>query len=176
MVKASGFNLSKHQLEIISEAATVQAIKIYEKKAKSEKKELKKRNLRNTELLLKNYVSLKDQCDESIEEVIPADYPEFSLDSLTLESLSVYRAKTMKMMNHVDRMLTAYEWNCEKGTIEEQRRFNVLKCRYLTEDKMTVKEICKEFNVEQGTVYRDTKISIKDMSVLLFGIEAIDFL
>ncbi|MGG5373514.1 helix-turn-helix domain-containing protein [Enterococcus sp. AZ196] len=169
-------NISKQQLEVITEVASKQAIQMYEKKARSEKKELKKRNLRNTELLLKNYVKLKDQCDESIEEVVPTDYPEFSLDSLTLESLSVYRAKTMKMMNHVDRMLTAYEWNCEKGTIEEQRRFKILKERYLTDEKMTVKEICKELNVEQGTVYRDTKISIKDMSVLLFGIDAVDFL
>lgn len=174
MTKAG--NLTKHQLEIISEAASIQAIKAYEAKSKLEKRDLKKRNLRNTELLLKNYVKLKDQCDESIEEVIPSNYPEFSLDSLTLESLSIYRAKTMKMMNHVDRMLVAYEWNCEKGSVEDQRRFNILKCRYLNDERMTVKEICKELNVEQGTVYRDTKISIKDMSVLLFGIDAIDFL
>ena len=167
--------LTKHQLEIISEAASKQAISAYEKKAKKEKSELKKRNLRNTELLLKNYVKLKDQCDESIEEIIPADYPEFSLDSLTLESLSVYRAKTMKMMNHVDRMLIAYEWNCEKGSEEERRRFKVLKLRYLIEDRMTVKEIVEHHSIDQTTVYRDSKRAIKDMSILLFGIDAIDF-
>lgn len=179
-------NLTKHQLEIISAVASEEAVKMYVKKAALDKKEEKKRNLRNTELLLKNYLKLKELCEETtkeiqIKEVLSGstdDYEElldFSLENLTLESLNQYRAKTLMMMKHVDKMLVAYEWNCSKGSVEEQRRFNILKHRYLIEDKLTVKEICKEFNVEQGTVYRDTKISIKDMSVLLFGIDAIDF-
>lgn len=173
MAKANG--LTKHQLEIISAAASEKAIKAYEKKVESEKKEVKQRNLRNTELLLKNYVKLKELCDDTIQEALPADCPDFTLEALTLESLSLYRAKTLKMMNHVDRMLVAYEWNCKKGTEEEQRRFKVLKKRYLVEDRMTVKEICTNLVIEQGTVYRDTRLAIKDMSVLLFGLDAIDF-
>lgn len=78
-------------------------------------------------------------------------------------------------MNHVDKMLVAYEWNCRKGSTEEQRRFKILKSRYLADERMTVKEICEYYHIEQGTVYRDTKTAIKDMSVLLFGIDAIDF-
>lgn len=167
--------LTKHQLEIITEKASQQAIKAYEKRKVYEKKEVKSRNLRNTELLLKNYISLKDLCEETIYENIPTDYPDFSLESLSLESLSIYRAKTLKMMNHVDKMLVAYEWNCKKGSVEDQRRFKVLKKRYLIEDRMTVKELCENLMVEQGTVYRDTKVAIKDMSILLFGIDAIDF-
>lgn len=168
-------NLTKHQLEIISAAASEKAIKAYEKKATTEKKETKKRNLRNTELLLKNYLKLKELCEETIQQTIPTDYPEFSLESLTLESLNVYRAKTLKMMNHVDRMLLAYEWQCLQGSIEEQRRYKVLKLRYLSADRLTVKEIVELHSIDQTTVYRDTKRSIKDMSVLLFGIDAIDF-
>ncbi|EGO8157221.1 hypothetical protein JFL35_15750 [Enterococcus faecalis] len=168
-------HLTKEQLEIIASAATTEAIRAYEKKHKRVKKEAKKRNLRNTGLLLKNYTKLKDLCNETLQEEIPVDYPEFDLENLTLESLSIYRKKTFKMLNHVDRMLTAYEWNCAKGSIEEQRRFKVLQKRYLIENKLSVKELCEEFHIEQGTVYRDTKLAIKDMSVLLFGIEAIDF-
>lgn len=69
----------------------------------------------------------------------------------------------------------AYEWNCKKGSVEEQRRFKVLKKRYLVEDKLTVKEIVELHSIDQSTVYRDTKQAIKDMSILLFGIDAIDF-
>jgi hypothetical protein len=167
--------LTKHQLEIIANAASVEAVKAYENRHKKKQKEIRDRNLRNTELLLKNYTKLKELCDETIQEAIPDDYPDFSLESLTLESLSVYRKKTFQMMNHVDKMLIAYEWNSKKGSIEEQRRFKVLKLRYISEDRLTVKEIVELHNIDQSTVYRDTKQAIKDMSVLLFGIDAIDF-
>lgn len=164
--------LSKHQIEIITATVLREQRKIIRK----QKREERSRNLRNTELLIKNYTKLKDLCDETIQEVIPVDYPEFDLEHLTLESLSVYRKKTMKMMNHVDRMLVAYEWNCKQGSIEEQRRYKILKLRYLADQRLPVKQIVELHNVDQSTVYRDTKNAIKDMSVLLFGIDAIDFL
>ena len=163
--------LTKHQIEIISQTVLQENQKLINAK----KKEEKARNLRNTELLLKHYTKLKDLCDETIQDSIPTDYPEFSLETLTLESLSVYRKKTFMMMNHVDKMLVAYEWHCRKGTVEEDRRFKVLKMRYLVEDRLTVKEIVELHSIDQSTVYRDTKQAIKDMSVLLFGIDAIDF-
>ena len=164
--------LSKHQIEIITATVLREQRKIIRKQKRDERS----RNLRNTELLIKNYTKLKDLCDETIQEVIPVDYPEFDLEHLTLESLSVYRKKTMKMMNHVDRMLVAYEWNCKQGSIEEQRRYKILKLRYLSDQRLPVKQIVELHNVDQSTVYRDTKNAIKDMSVLLFGIDAIDFL
>lgn len=163
--------LTKHQLEIVTQAV----LNEHEKQNVKKKKEEKARNLRNTELLLKNYRKLKDLCDSTMTEAIPLNYPEFDLENLTLESLTIYRKKTMLMMNHVDKMLIAYEWNCSKGTTEEDRRFKVLKLRYLTEEHLTVKEIVELHSIDQSTVYRDTKQAIKDMSVLLFGIDAIDF-
>lgn len=172
---AKNDSLTKHQLEIIANAASAEAVKAYESRHQKRKKEIRDRNLRNTELLLKNYTKLKDLCDDTIQETIPDDYPDFSLESLTLESLSMYRKKTFQMMNHVDKMLIAYEWNSKRGPIEEQRRFKVLKLRYISEDRLTVKEIVELHNIDQSTVYRDTRQAIKDMSILLFGIDAIDF-
>ena len=58
MGKSNG--ITKHQLEIIAAASAQEAILAYEKKATKQKKEVKKRNLRNTELLLKNYIKLKN--------------------------------------------------------------------------------------------------------------------
>lgn len=173
MAKSNG--MTKHQLEIIAATSAKEAISAYEKKTRKERREVKKRNLRNTELLLKNYVKLKELCEETVQESVPDDYPEFSLESLTLESLSAYRAKTLKMMNHVDKMLVSYEWHCKKGSVEERRRYKVLRLRYLMEDRLTVKEIVKLHAIDQSTVYRDTRQAIQDMSVLLFGIDAIDF-
>lgn len=163
--------LTKHQLEIISKAVLSENRRQYDEN----KKEEKIRNLRNTELLLKNYRKLKALCDEALQEAIPADYPEFSLETLTLESLTVYRKKTLMMMNHVDKMLVAYEWACRQGSIEEQRRFKVLKLRYLADIHLSIKEIVELHKIDQSTVYRDTKQAINDMSVLLFGLDALNF-
>lgn len=172
---AKSNKLTKNQMQFISEVAAAEAIKAYEKKRAKTKKEIKDRNLRNTELLLKNYIKLKDLCQGLDEQEASYENTIFELDNLTLETLGKYQLKTLKMLNHIDKMLIAYEWNCEHGTVEEQRRFKVLKSRFLVEDKLTVQDTSTLYNIEQGTVYRDTKIAIKDMSIMLFGLDAIDF-
>lgn len=166
--------LTKHQLQIISEVAAQEAIRAYEKNQVKIKKEKHDWKLRNTELLLKNYRKLKDHCSEIDSEIEEFEGTIFELQELTLESLMQYRYKTAKMLRHVDRMLIAYEWDCGHGSVEEKRRYDVLKWRYLSEDRLTVKEICENLNVEQGTVYRDTKLAIKEMTILLFGLDALE--
>lgn len=172
----SGSNkITKNQMQFISEVAAAEAIKAYEKKQVKVKKEVKDRNLRNTELLLKNYVKLKELCKGLDEQEASYENTIFDMDNLTLETLSKYQLKTLKMLNHIDKMLIAYEWNCQHGLPEEERRFKVLKYRYLNEDKLTVRQITEVLNAEQTTIYKDTKKAVKDIAVLLFGIDAIDF-
>lgn len=96
------------------------------------------------------------------------------MDNLTLETLSKYQLKTLNMLNHIDKMLIAYEWNCSRRSFEAKRSFKILKRRYLVEVILTVKEMSELYNVEQSTVYRDTKIAIKNVSIILFGTDAID--
>lgn len=167
--------LTKNQLKIISEVAAQEAIRTYEKNQLKTKKEKQDRRLRNTELLLKNYRKLKDHCSEIDSELEEFEGTILDMQELTIESLMRYRYKTAKMLRHVDKMLLVYEWDCSNGSDEEKRRYNILKKRYLAEDRRTVKELCEEINVEQATVYRDTKRAIKDITVLLFGIDALEF-
>ena len=161
--------LTKSQMQLISEVAATEAIKAFEKKQAKVKKEIKDRNLRNTGLLLKNYIKLKDLCRGLDEQEASYENTIFDLDNLTLETLGKYQLKTLKMLNHVDKMLVAYEWNCCHGTVEEERRFKILKNRYLMENRLTVKEITENYDIDQSTVYRDTKAAIKDISIMLFG-------
>ncbi|MGX7211306.1 hypothetical protein [Enterococcus innesii] len=173
MPKNSG--LTKHQLEIITEAASEAVTKHLEKKRKQEKAEQRERNLKNTDLLMKNYTKLKAMAEEYEYEIEAYEDSVLDLTELNLETLERYHLKTVKIMKHVDTMLRAYEWSCSKGTVEEKRRFEVLKYRFLVAERLTVKQLCEKLNVEQTAVYRDTKSAIKDMSVLLFGAAAIDF-
>ncbi|MEB8400904.1 hypothetical protein NGG61_13330 [Enterococcus casseliflavus] len=173
MPKNSG--LTKHQLEIITEAASEAVTKHLEKKKKREKAEQRERNLKNTDLLMKNYTKLKAMAEEYEYEIEEYEDSVLDLTELNLETLERYHLKTVKIMKHVDTMLRAYEWSCNKGTVEEKRRFEVLKYRFLVDDKLTARELCERLNVDQKTIYRDSKASIRDMSVLLFGVSAIEF-
>lgn len=166
--------LTKNQLKIITEFAAQEAIRAYEKNQVKVQKEKQDSRLRNTELLLKNYRKLKDHCNEIDSEIEEFEGTIFDLQELTLESLMKYRYKTSKMLRHVDRMLIAYEWDCEHGSIEEKRRYRILKNRYLAESRSTVKDLCEDLSVEQATIYRDTKRAVNDIAILLFGFDALE--
>lgn len=172
---AKGNGLTKHQLEIITEVACKTAAKHLDQKKQREKKEQRERNLKNTDLLMKNYTKLKAMAEEYEYEIEEYEDSVLDLTELNLETLERYHLKTVKIMKHVDTMLRAYEWSCSKGTVEEKRRFEVLKYRFLVDEKLTVKQLCERLKAEQATIYRDSKAAIKDMSVLLFGAAAIDF-
>lgn len=167
--------LTKHQIEIISEVASKEAAKHVDQKEKRNKAVQRERNLKNTELLMKNYTKLKAMAEEYNNEVDDYEDTVLDLSTLNLETLEKYHFKTVKIMKHVDAMLRAYEWDCHKGLSEEKRRYKVLKYRFLVDEKLTVKQLCERLNAEQATIYRDTKNAIKDMSVLIFGAAAIDF-
>lgn len=53
-------NLTKHQLEIIANVASVEAVKAYESRHKKKQQEIKSRNLRNTELLDRSIGTLSE--------------------------------------------------------------------------------------------------------------------
>jgi hypothetical protein len=164
------YRLTKNQIEII----TQEVIKQLDKQQKKQQKQKKDWRLRNTKLLLENYQLLKEHCNEIEQEFEEYEDTMFSLEEFTLESLMKYRVKTAKMMRHFDRMLKFFEEDSLKGTEEDKRRFNVIYHRYLSGNKLTVQKLCKELNVEQTTVYRDSKHAINNISVLLFGLLALD--
>ncbi|NOP79608.1 hypothetical protein HNV23_08930 [Bacillus paranthracis] len=168
--------LTKNQIELISTLAGQEAIKQYKALQAKQKKTEKDWRLRNTKLLLQNYKRLKGHCEEIDSQIEEFEESVFNLEDLTLESLMKYRFKTAKMMKHFDRMLKHLEDDCMNGTEEDKRRWHVIYYRYLSEKVLPVHMVAEALCVEQGTVYRDTKIAIADLSVLLFGISAIEFI
>lgn len=163
--------LSDKELKVITETV----IKINERQRKKSAKEVRDARFMNTELLMKNYRKLKALCSNIDEEVDEFESSILNLEELTLDTLMKYKFKTAKMMHHVDTMLKAYEDQCQHGTPEDHRRFNILCYRYINKESLSVKEICEVLKIEQATVYRDTKRALRDMTTNLFGIDAIDF-
>ncbi|MFT4415308.1 hypothetical protein ACLM5H_15715 [Fredinandcohnia humi] len=164
------FRLTKNQLEIITEVV-IKQMATQQKKIQKQEKDWR---LRNTKLLLENYHRLKEHCNGIEEEIEEYEDTIFSLEELTLETLMKYKLKTAKMMRHFDRMLKFFKEDSMRGTDEEQRRYRVIYHRYLSENKITVQKLCSVLKVEQATVYRDTKKGINDISVLMFGLSALD--
>jgi hypothetical protein len=170
----SKINLTKHQIEIITSLASQEAIKQYKSQLKNQKKEEKDWRLRNTKLLLENYHGLKKHCEDIALQIKEYEGTVFNLEELTLETLMKYRLMTAKMMRHFDRMIYHFRLDSETGSEEEQRRFKVIYHRYLSDNRLSVQKLCEMYHVEQGTIYRDTKMGITDLSVLLFGLAALE--
>lgn len=117
---------------------------------------------RDVKLLMKNYRKLK------------AYYSQVSPETLEVNVICSMKRKTGLMMSHVDKMLLAYKTLCNNGeTPEEERRWEVLYLRYISEKRLRLSEIAEKLNVDRRTLYRDTDRALEDMAVLLFGIEAI---
>lgn len=167
---SSNARLTKNQIELI----TQEVIKQFKAQHKKQQKQERDWRLRNTKLLLENYHRLKDHCEDINQQLEEYEDTVFNLEELTLETLMKYRIKTAKMMRHFDRMLKHFEQDCLNGPEEEQRRYKVIYHRYLNDNRLTIKQLCEMYNVEQGTIYRDTKQGINDISVLLFGLVALE--
>ena len=116
----------------------------------------------DVKLLMKNYRKLRTY------------YDKVSDDTLEVNAICSMHRKTGLMMSHVDKMLTAYRVLCERSEIpEETRRWEVLYLRYMSDERMNLRDIAERLNINKRTLYRDTDRAMEDMAVLLFGIEAI---
>ena len=116
----------------------------------------------DVKLLMKNYRKLRTY------------YSKVSPETLEVNAICSMKRKSGLMMSHVDKMLAAYKVLCENGeTPEEDRRWQVLYLRYMTEKRLKLHEIAEKLHVDKRTLYRDTDRAMEDMAVLLFGIEAI---
>lgn len=166
--------LTKNQLELITSVAGQEAIKQFQAQEKKKKKHEQDWRLRNVTLLLDNYRRLKKHCESIENEVEEKEVGGIIVEELTIDSLLKYRIKTANMMKHFDRMLKHYESDCMNGTEEEYRRYKVIKNRFLNEQRLPVQKIAELFYVDEKSIYRDIKIAKEELSVLLFGITALE--
>lgn len=111
-------------------------------------------------LLMKNYRKLKTH------------YSHISPKTLEVSAICSMRRKTGLMMEHVDKMLSAYEAICNQSE-EDKRRWKALYMRYIDENTTPINVIASLLSIDKRTFYRDINKAMEDMAVLLFGIEAI---
>lgn len=134
----------------------------------------KDRRLRNTKILVENYRMLSKHC-----EGIGADleiYEEYVFDpaQLELHTLMKYKAKTKKMLNYFDGMLSTYKEFCQKTGPMADRRFKIFYALYIDEDKKSADDVADFYNLDRSTVFRDAKKATQEMSIFLFGLDSLN--
>lgn len=170
--------LTEEVTKLSAETAVKAAMEFLEKEKKQKEKAKKDWRLRNTKLLLKNYRSFVAHCgkiDREIDSIQKAEaLDELYTESFTVESIKRSKQRTKVMVEFMQRMLDVYKDMCEQSNLTEDiRRYQVIHAMYLSDKKMTAKEIAKCHKIEPRTVYRDVTEAVKTLSVLIFGVDGL---
>ena len=186
-VKERFVTLSLEELQtIISEAATKAATIAcdnMERKHASRMKIERDKRLHNTNLLLKEYRTLKAGCrnaiftknekvkvDDVIEEIMEAKN-----DAVVVESIKRSAERTEIILDHIDNALEIFRMSCAKGGEKEKRSYKVIKGLYINKEEKSIKELAKEFEVSEVTIHGDIKSAKEKLSVLFFCIDGLRF-
>lgn len=136
----------------------------------------KDRRFHNTKLLMENYKNLKEHVD-GIKEGINLKYEFRDGESLLcikseylwLESLARSKARTIEMMEYVDSKIKylIYEW-------ENKNQYEIIDSfiMFYIENK-TDEDVRQKYNCGQNTPKRWRDKILKELSILLWGIDAI---
>jgi flavin-dependent dehydrogenase len=169
------------QVAKLSAETAVQAALDYLEKEKQKQQKVKKDwRLRNTKLLLKHYRSFVKHSDGVEGRLTVAEgaeaFEDLHTGELAVEAIKRSKQRTLAMVRFIQRMMYEYKGMCEASEQpEEQRRFQVIHTMYISEEKMTAEQIAKCHSIDSRTVYRDINEAVRTLSVLVFGVDAIEF-
>lgn len=127
--------------------------------------ERKSKKYHNTELLMKNYMALKNHIDK-----IEYDL-ENEEDVVFIESITRTKLRTIKMLGYVDSALKIVKSNFKKNN--EKYKFLTFEKYYF--EKKNIEDICKECNCSKNSVRRWNNSIIEELSLLLWGIDYLSF-
>ena len=95
---------------------------------------------------------------------------------VVVESIMRSATRTAIIVSHVKKMLELYQIYCERSSNPiEIRRYNVVYDLYISDVKMSRKDIAENYNISKETTYKDEKIVIEALSSLIFGIDGVNF-
>lgn len=145
------------------------------------------RRLRNTRLLLKNYRALmahSRMANSSISQVKKENAIDLldDIDSIDdeeqyIQAISRTKIRTLIILKHIDKVLNYYRLICNAEEGDKKRRCEMIRILFIdkTDNDIvpTYEEIAAQLEISKKTVGRDVEKAIKDLSLLLFGIDGI---
>ena len=179
-------------MAVITETAKQAAEKVVAKQ-NAQLKERRDRRLHNTQLLLKNYRMFKLHCTGAVYTDDKGDHDgseeEEAIELLDMmmnqnraavvESIRMSCRRTKIIIKHIDNVLDVYEVYCNKkaDTTEgraARRGCQALRRFYTSDDEPTLEQIADELGVSSRQVYRDMSAAVAQVSIFLFGVDALD--
>ena len=179
--------LSKEDLQEQMEKAAVAGAKAgidrYEAELKDRQKKYRDKRYHNTKLLLRNYRMLqinaensvfgRSQMEESAADILDNMMNMYN-DEVIVESIKTSATRTAIIVSHVKTMIRMYQICCEQSGNEiDKRRYDIIYGLYISDPKITRKELMDKWNISSDTTYTDEKIAIERLSALIFGVDGL---
>ena len=179
--------LSKEDLQELMEKAAVAGAKAgidrYEAELKDRQKKYRDKRYHNTKLLLRNYRMLqinaensvfgRSQMEESAADILDNMMNMYN-DEVIVESIKTSATRTAIIVSHVKTMIRMYQICCEQSGNEiDKRRYDIIYGLYISDPKITRKELMDKWNISSDTTYTDEKIAIERLSALIFGVDGL---
>lgn len=155
--------------------------------------ERRDRRLHNTQLLLKNYRKFKLHCTGAVYTDEEGDHDgseeEEAIELLDMmmnknrmavvESIRMSCRRTKIIMKHIDNVLSMYEVYCNQKADNAdgrtaRREYQVLRRYYISDNEPTCDQIAAELQISPRQVYRDLSSATAQVSVFMFGVDALD--
>ena len=179
--------LSKEELRELMEKAAIAGatagIDRYEMELKDRQKKHRDKRYHNTKLLLRNYRMLRinaensvfgrSQMEESAADILDNMMNMYN-DEVIVESIKTSATRTAIIVSHVKTMIHMYQICCEQSGNEiDKRRYDIIYGLYISDPKVTRKELMDKWNISSDTTYTDEKIAIERLSALIFGVDGL---
>ena len=182
--KVTGYKLTGDLLEAVVHLA----IDKYRQEQEDDAKVRYDKRRASTKLLLRNYRSLKDHCENAVYdadtydegggytlsdilEMVNSSYAA----NLKINTIRESSVRTKIIIDHIDTMLDVYASRCERSSKkEDSRRYRVIYGLYLSKESRTRAELASEEYVDKSTIHRDVEEAVESLTALIFGIDGLD--
>lgn len=182
------YTITEAQLKDYAKTAAEEAVRAYRKEERNEARKTVDRRRYNTRMLLENYRSLNEYAESavySVEQMVESSQISqeeveilmkcgLKADDLWIKSVASGAIRVKTLMTQVNKMLAIYRNDCETSSSKtKQRQYRVIYNMYLSENRMTTKEIAEQEQEEIRTIQNDAKAAREDLTPLIFGIDGL---
>lgn len=160
----------------IEEIIEKTCLTVIDKYKEKEKKSFRKDKFRKTRLLMENYKRFTKHYEKAIDNVKAVgdiiDVSDLDEEELYIQSIRRSKTRTLIMVAHIDWALEELKKSLiKKGQSE---KFLVIEEVYLSDNPCSFEEIAQQLSCNERTVRRWKNDMIYDLSILIFGVEAIE--
>ena len=159
----------------IAKAAAVEALKLLRDE---ERLRVRRTRYHNTELLLKNYLSLLDHYDNAKDRSSDiVELEDLDVDEVIIQAIKRSRVRTMVMIAQIETCLEILR--LRQVSKNQPEKYEVIWCLYLDGARRDiqfgelVKVVAEELHCNERSVYRWKNEMIAELSILLFGVDGL---